>query len=147
MLRKSFLWGTVLIICLSGVSYAAGVEVAAGGWQQDLSGTLSYLAITSDDVIDLKNDINFDDENVFFGRIKIETPVFLPNFYFVAAPAELEGIGSKTVSLTFGDTTFNANAALSSKVTANQYDIGVYYGLPFVKTGTAGMLNIEFGLI
>ncbi len=146
MLRKSVLWGTVLFICLAGMSYAAGVEVAVGGWRQNLSGTMSYLASSGNDVIHLEDDINYDDEDMIFGRIKIDTPAFLPNFYFLAAPAELEGTGSRSVSLKFGDTTFNANAALRSKVKAYQYDIGIYYGLPFVKTGTAGMLNIDIGL-
>ncbi|MEJ2156359.1 MAG: TIGR04219 family outer membrane beta-barrel protein [Desulfobacteraceae bacterium] len=146
MLRKGLLWATVLIICLAGTSFAAGVEVAVGGWRQDLDGTLSYQAISSNDLIDLEEDINFDDEDAFFGRIKIETPAFIPNFYLVAAPAQLEGTGRKSVALTFGDTTFNADAALSSKVRANQYDIGIYYGLPFIKTATAGMLNLDVGV-
>ena len=145
-MRKSIIWGTALILCLAAAANAAGVEVAVGGWRQDLDGTLSYQAISSDDLIDLESDIDFNDETVIFGRIKIDTPAFLPNFHFVAAPAKLEGTGRKFVALTFGDTTFNADAALSSKVRANQYDIGIYYGLPFVKSATAGMLNLDIGV-
>ena len=35
---------------------------------------------------------------------------------------------------------------LSAKITLNQYDVGLYYGLPFIKTGTLGKLNVDLGL-
>lgn len=125
---------------------AVGLEIAIGGWQQSIGGTLGYHPLDDPDIIDLDSDLNFDDENNLFGRAKIDLPVFFPNIYLVGAPAEFEGTGSKSVAFEFGDVTFNADAQLSSKITVNQYDVGFYYGLPFAKTGSAGMLNVDVGL-
>ena len=127
-------------------AFAVGLEVAVGGWRQAASGTLGYKAVSDQDIIDLDKDLNFDDESRVTGRAKIDLPLFLPNIYLVAAPMEFEGTGSKAVSFKFGDVQFDASAALNSKVTANQYDVALYYGLPFVKTGTLGRLNIDVGL-
>lgn len=127
-------------------TYAAELEMAVGGWQQSLSGTISYQALSALDVLDIENDLQMDDENRLLGRVRIGTPAFLPNIYLIGAPAEFEGTGSKSVSVKYGDTTFNSNAQLTSKATINQYDIGLYWGLPFVKTASAGKFNIDVGL-
>lgn len=146
MLKKTSILVILVAGCLAATAHAVEVEVAGGGWQQDLSGTLSYQALSSNDLIDLEENLNFDEETAVFGRIKIETPAFVPNIYLVGAPGEMEGAGSKTVAVKFGDTTFNANTALKAKIRAVQYDIGIYYGLPFVENGTGGMLSLDLGL-
>lgn len=125
---------------------AVGLEITVGGWQQSINGKVGYQPIGDLDTIDLEEEMNFDDENRLFGRIKLELPIFFPNVYLVGAPAEFEGIGSKSIALNYGDVTFNADAQLRSKITVNQYDVGFYYGLPLVKTGSAGMLNVDIGL-
>ncbi|MGD8834139.1 MAG: TIGR04219 family outer membrane beta-barrel protein [Desulfobacteraceae bacterium] len=125
---------------------AVGLELTVGGWQQSINGELGYRPISDSDTIDLEEDLDFDDENRLFGRIKLDLPIFFPNIYLVGAPAEFDGTGSKSIALNYGDVTFNADAQLDSKITVNQYDIGFYYGLPFVKTGSAGMLNVDMGL-
>jgi len=145
MFRKLTM-GTFVLFCFVSMSHATGVEVAVGGWQQAISGSLSYQALNNTDLIDLEDNLSFDDETVIFGRVKIETPAFIPNFHLVGAPAEFEGTGSKTTALKFGNTTFNANSALSSKIRAIQYDIGIYYGLPFIKTATNGIFSVDVGL-
>jgi outer membrane protein len=146
MKKKYFMAAMIGIACLVSTAQAAGVEFAVGGWRQALTGTFSYKALDSGDVIDVENDLAIDDETKPFGRIKIETPAFVPNIYLVGAGAEFEGTGSKSVALQFGDTTFNADTALTSKIQANQYDIALYYGLPFIRTATAGKLNVDVGL-
>jgi outer membrane protein len=146
MLRKYVMAAAMVITCLVSMTHAAGVEMAVGGWWQDITGKLSYKALDTSDLIDLEEDLSFDDEAKIFGRIRIDTPAFAPNIYLVGAPAEFDGTGSKSVTLKFGDTTYNADTALTSKVRAIQYDIGLYYGLPFVRTATTGKLNIDVGL-
>ncbi|MGD9367134.1 MAG: TIGR04219 family outer membrane beta-barrel protein [Desulfobacteraceae bacterium] len=146
MFRK--LWYAILIVACITVSqpYAAGLEVAIGGWQQSLGGSLGYEALSATDILDLENDLGFDDENRMIGRINIDTPIFFPNIYLAGAPAEFEGTGSKSIAFNFGDTTYNADTVLTSKITINQYDVGLYYGLPFIKTASAGKFNIDVGL-
>ena len=146
MFHKILIIGLVVSCLAVSEPDAAGVEIALGGWQQALSGTLGYKALSSGDILDLERDLNFDDETRVTGRIKIDMPAFLPNIYLTGAPAEFEGVGGKTISFTFGDTSFNANAVLTSKLTVNQYDVALYYGLPFVKQASAGVFNIDLGI-
>ena len=94
----------------------------------------------------LDDDIDFNDETRITGRLKVEMPLVLPNVYVLAAPMEYSGSGSKALSFNFGGTTFAADADLDAKLTMNQYDFTLYYGLPFVKTGSAGKFNIDLGL-
>ncbi len=143
---RSFFIGTMICIGLVSMSHAAGVEVAVGGWRQTLSGELSYQALDSTDLIDLEENLSLDDESRIFGRIKIDTPAFVPNFHLVGAPAEFEGTGSKSVAFTFGGTTYNANTELRTKIQAVQYDIGIFWGLPFIETATAGKFGLDVGL-
>ncbi len=146
MLRRIALICVAFFITAYSDARAVGLEMAVGGWGQSISGTLSYSETQLADVIDLEKDIRFDDETKAMGRIKIDMPVFVPNIYLVAAPMEFEGTGSKSTTLNFGDVTFDASADLNSKITLNQYDVGFYYGLPFVKTGTLDKLNVDVGL-
>jgi outer membrane protein len=146
MVRRLAVICIAIVLIAFSKANAAGLEAAVGGWGQSVGGTLSYSKTNIPDEIDLDHDINFDDENRIFGRLKIELPMFFPNIYLVAAPMEFEGTGTKSGTLNFGDTTFDFSAGLTSKITLNQYDVGLYYGLPFVKTGTLDKLNIDVGL-
>ena len=143
--RLSLMSAAFLFIAFSNVQ-AAGLEAAVGGWRQSLSGTLSYSESQIADTIDLENDIHFDDESRIFGRAKIDMPLFLPNLYLMATPMEFEGNGTKSGTLQFGNDTFDFSAGLTSKITLNQYDVGLYYGLPFVRTASLGNLNVDVGL-
>jgi outer membrane protein len=146
MIRRIAFLCVVCLIAAYSDARAVGIEMAVGGWGQSMGGTLSYSDSSIPDVIDLDNDIRFDDETKAFGRVKIDMPLFIPNIYLVAAPMEFEGTGSKSTTLNFGDITFDAAADLNSKLTLNQYDVGFYYGLPFVKTATLDKLNVDVGL-
>jgi outer membrane protein len=146
MIRRVALICVALFIAAYSDARAVGLEMAVGGWSQSIGGTLSYSETNIPDVIDLDNEIRFDDETKVVGRLKIDMPLFIPNIYLVAAPMEFEGTGSKSTTLNFGDITFDAAADLRSKVTLNQYDVGFCYALPFVKTGTLDKLNVDLGL-
>lgn len=124
----------------------AAFELAAGAWLQSPDGTIGYKALSTNDLIDLDKDMKYDDETRFHGRIKAELPLFLPNIYLVAAPLTFEGTGRKDISFTFGDDTFSASTDFYSKLRLDQYDVGLYYGLPFVKTATTGVINLDIGI-
>jgi outer membrane protein len=146
MLRRIALLCVACFIAAYSNAHAVGLEVAVGGWGQSIGGTLSYSETNIPDDIDLDKDIRFDDETKLVGRAKIDMPLFLPNIYLSAAPMEFEGTGSKAATLNFGDITFDASADLNAKVTLDQYDVGFYYGLPFVSTATLNKLNVDVGL-
>ncbi len=133
------------LVC-SQNAFAVGFELALGAWKQDLSGTMAYKGLNVNDDIDIDRDLKYDDETRVYGRLKLDMPLFIPNIYLMAAPAEFDGMGKKDVNFKFGDKVFTANVDFYSKVKLGHYDIGFYYGLPFIKTLTADMFSIELGL-
>jgi outer membrane protein len=119
-----------------------GAEGAIGWGQHAPSGNIAFKG----ESIDLKNNLGFDQESGLTARLKIDMPAVIPNIYLMYQPMEFEGTGSKSTSFQFGDLTFGASAALSSKLTVNQTDIALYYGIPGLKLATAGVLDAELGL-
>lgn len=138
-----FLIFPVIAFALPGID----VEMAVGGWAQTPSGDLSYVTGVPgvDDTLDLETDLGFDDQTRIIGRVKIDLPV-VPNIYLVAAPMEFDGSKTVDTSFTFGDEIFTAGTAISSSLTLNQYDVGLYYGIPFLKTATMDKLGIDLGV-
>ena len=134
------------ILIVPTVSYSLGLEFAVGGWKQSPKGDLSYEALTDNDELDLEREANYDDETRFTGRLKIDMPLLIPNIYLMASPMEFDGTGLKTVGFKFGDDTFNADVPFYSKITLDHYDIGFYYGIPFIETISAETVNLDVGL-
>jgi len=123
-----------LMLIVPAASSALGLELAVGVWKQSPQGDMSYELVTANDELDLERDANYDDETRFTARLKIDMPLFIPNIYLMASPMEFDGTGLKTTSFKFGDDTFSANIPFYSKITLDHYDIGFYYGIPFVQT-------------
>jgi outer membrane protein len=128
------------------ITNAIGVEFAVGGWRQSPQGQVSYKAITDTDFLDLEDDLKYDDETRIFGRLKIDMPLWIPNIYLMATPMKFDGIGQKNVDFKFGDNIFQGNIEFTSEINLDNYDLALYYGLPFVETATVGMLNVEVGV-
>ncbi|RJQ78566.1 MAG: TIGR04219 family outer membrane beta-barrel protein [Desulfobacteraceae bacterium] len=147
MVKQRTIWLVVLIWVMAASSaHAVGLEAAAGGWYQDISGDASYRADDIFDFLEVDDDLNYDSETRLHGRVKIDMPLFLPNIYLMAAPSEFEGTGLKNVDFDFGDFEFAGNVPFFSKLTINQYDVALYYGLPFLRTATLNTLNIDIGI-
>lgn len=147
-MRKSFMWISALVFSLviTGQAGAVGLELAVGAWQQSLGGELGYEIDNNDDIIDLDQDLEFDDELRVTGRANIDLPLFFPNIYLMAAPMEFDGTGSKSATFKFGDIDFAADADLDITVTMNQYDVAFYWGIPLLKKATNDIFNIDLGL-
>ncbi|MDM8552496.1 TIGR04219 family outer membrane beta-barrel protein [Desulfobacterales bacterium HSG2] len=122
--------------------YAIGMEFAIGGWNQSMGGDISYR---SEDILDLKNDLKYDDEFRMTGRLKLDMPI-IPNIYLMATPMEFEGTGTKSADFKFGDTTFKGNTDFYSKLAFHHYDIALYYEIPILQLATLKKANIELGL-
>lgn len=132
----------VLLMGTAASAGAMGIEAAVGGWIHEPRGTIA----DGPDSLNLESELRYDKETRITGRVKIETPLFFPNIYLMATPMEFEGDGTKDANFTFGDVTFNANVPFTSKVTLDHYDVGLYWGVPLLKTATAGILNVDLGL-
>jgi outer membrane protein len=145
MKRLVLVFALATLVALPATVGAMGVEFALGGWNQSLSGDLSYKAVTGNDALDVERDLKYDDEFQFIGRVKLDMPLLIPNIYLMATPMSFSGTGSKTAGFKFGDVNFGG-ANFSSEVTLDHYDVGLYYGIPFVNTATAGMFNVDAGL-
>ncbi len=144
---KKRIWFWIPIICLflllfSRPSGAVGLEAAIGLSYQDFQGGLAYKG----DSLDLNNDLRFNRAAQFFGRVKIDMPLIIPNLYLMATPLHFDGTATDNLSFKFGDQTFNAGIPFSSTLKLDHYDLALYYGLPFVKQATLGLINIEAGL-
>ena len=149
MKRLMFIFSLLILMSVPAASHALpgfDLEAAVGVWRQSPSGDLMYVPDVVpgvNDTLDLEDDLGFDDETALTGRLKLEYPI-LPNIYAVAAPMEFEGEGLK--AFRFGDVSIDLTDPFDSRLTLNQYDLALYYGLPLLETGTLDKLNIDIGL-
>jgi outer membrane protein len=132
----------VLVFITPKIVSAAGYEIAVGIWNQEPSGNISDKG----ESLGLKDELKYGTELRFSGRIKVETPSVLPNLYLMASPMKFEGKGSKDITFTFNNKTFTGGVPFSSTLRFGQYDLALYYGLPFIKKGTGGKFNVDIGI-
>jgi outer membrane protein len=145
-MKKRVLWLAVLFWIMAAASaHAFGVEVAVGGWRHDPGGEVGYKAAGPGDLLNVENELGYGRETRVLGRAKIDMPLFLPNIYLMAAPSEFEAEGAKAIPFRFGDQIFSPGN-FYSKLKFDQYDIALYYGLPFLRTATGNILNIDIGI-
>lgn len=148
-MRKSLRFTILFFVFAVGVPstvHAFGLEAAVGGWNQSPQGKISFRPQVADDIIDFENDLKYDAETRFSGRVKLDMPLIIPNVYLMATPMEFDGTGLKTVDFNFGDFQFQQNIDFFSKITLDHYDLALYYGIPFLETVTLGMLNVDVGI-
>jgi len=146
MKKMCWIVSLLILIALPVSSHAIGVEFAVGGWYQDPGGDISYKGLTANDTISIENDLMYDSKFRFTGRVKIDMPLIIPNVYIMATPMSFDGTGTKTIDFNFGDINFSRDVEYYSKVNLNHYDIGLYYGLPFLGLATLKTLNVDVGL-
>lgn len=132
----------VFILFVPMSASAMGIEAAVGIWNQKPSGDIGSMG----DSLSVENDLKYGSQNKVFGRIKVDMPLVIPNIYLMATPVRFDGDGVKSSSFKFGDNVFAGNVPFSSSLKMDHYDIALYYGLPFLKTATFGMFNLEVGL-
>ncbi len=146
-MKKIFiLSGLIFLLIIPTTALAWGVEIAGGAWYQSPSGNMSFDKTTNVDDLDLEDDLNYDDKWQPSGRLKIDMPLLFPNIYIMATPLKRDESGSKDVSFKFGGETFSGGVDFDSKLKMNHLDVALFYGLPFIKTATLDVLNIDLGL-
>ena len=146
MKKFILLIGFVFMLSMATTSYGFGIEIAGGAWNQSPSGEMSLDPSTTDDDLDLEDNLNYDDKWQPFGRLIIGLPSLLPNIYLMYTPMKWDETGSKNVSFKFGDEIFDADIPFDSELKLNHFDVGLFYGLPFLKTASKDVLNIDLGL-
>jgi outer membrane protein len=126
--------------------FAWSLELAATGWRQNPSGNLTFGDGHSSDDLDLREDLDYGVQNRVGGRLKVGLPLLLPNLYLVAMPSKFEGTGQKETDFRFGNRRFEGNVDFHSELKLDQYDVALFYGLPFLKTATRGTFGAEIGV-
>jgi outer membrane protein len=130
--------------CLLPSSASAfGLDAAVGGWRQSPEGDIGYKAFDpTRDLLDIENDLHYEDQTRVTGRLNIDMPLFIPNLYVMATPMEFEGNGDKTFK--FGNAI--VTGPFQSKTTLDHLDVALYYGIPLLETATLDSLNIDIGI-
>ncbi len=107
----------------------AGIDAGYALWQQSVSGSGTFDDGTGTaTTIDLKNDLQLQDERNGFFWITIEHPVpLLPNVRLYNMDFATQGRGTLTRSITFNGTTFTATATLDSVYDVTQSGGVLYY--------------------
>lgn len=138
--------GVLLLVLMPFPAMATGIELAVGAWNATPSGDVSYKGSAPQDTLSIKDNLKYKDDYNVFGRVRIETPLVLPNVYLMATPLKFKETGSKTTSFNFGNTTIAANTPFTSEIKLDHYDVGLFYGIPLLKTATGGILNVDLGV-
>ena len=146
MKKIVLLFCLMFILSIPTTSFALGLEIAGGAWYQKPSGFMSFDKSTREDDLDLEDDLNYDDKWKGFGRLIVDTPLFFPNIYLMYTPMKWDEPGSKGVNFNFGGEEFQADVDFDSELKLNHFDVTLFWGLPFVNTATADVLNIDLGL-
>ena len=146
MKKIVLLFCLMFILSIQTTSFAMGLEIAGGAWYQKPSGFMSFDKSTREDDLDLEDDLNYDDKWKGFGRLIVDTPLFFPNIYLMYTPMKWDEPGSKGVNFNFGGEEFQADVDFDSELKLNHFDVALFWGLPFVNTATADVLNIDLGL-
>jgi outer membrane protein len=149
-MKKLTLLGLGSILLLAGSSKAGPLvdfEVSIGAIQQKPRGYVSYEAESDNDRIDVKNDARLGDRTKPRAKLKLEHPIpVIPNIKLAYMPMKFDGSGVLTRDINWGGRTYQANADFNLSVKLDRVDTALYYNFPFIKTATAGNLDVEFGL-
>jgi|GEM_PF-493953 len=123
------------------------VSVFAGGVEQNPSGVVSYEAHGSQDYLDLKNDAHFSQKTQAIVGVKITNSIpFVPNLKLDYMPMKFSGNGTLDRPITFGGTTYNAQANFNLNAKMNRFDILAYYHVPFITKATKNIVKVKAGL-
>jgi len=146
-MKKLMLLTGILSACALSQALPFKVSVFAGGVEQDPSGVVSYKARGSQDYLDLKNDAHFSQKTQQYIGLRITNSLpILPNLKLDYMPMKFSGSGTLNRQITFGGTTYNANANFNLNAKMNRFDVLAYYHLPFISTATKDMLKVRLGL-
>ncbi len=144
---KVWISGFFLALALAPCAASAmGIELSVGVWNQKPNGDISYKAQTGLDNLSIRDNLKYSDDTKIFGRVKIDTPLLFPSVYLMATPMEFKNTGSKGTIFHFGNATIAANTPFTSELKLDHYDVGLFYGIPLLKTATVGILNVDLGL-
>ena len=115
-------------------------------WKQPPPAESAFDPLSPASVRASEDNHEFDEDTRNFGQYIVDMSQYLPNIYVMATPIKYEGTNINNMRLDFGDESAKDDVALNSNVTLNDLDIGLYYGIPYVKTVSHDRLNVDLGI-
>ncbi len=151
---KKILSATVVMILVSATSsYAITIEGGAGGWRENPTGWVEYkkdnisgTGVSATTHVDVEDDLHFSSKTRAEGWFAIKEIPILPDIKVQYTRMRFTGSGKPSVDFTFGDITVGAKDEVNAKLRANQVDVTLTYGVPFVKTLTAKKVSLNWGV-
>lgn len=122
------------------------LDLTARGWPLSPGGVFADESTSPSSAFNIEKELKYDKETRLDGRMVLEFPRFFPNLYVMATPIEIEGAENNNIRFNIGDKIFTAESDGDSQITLNELDLSLYYDIPFVRTISADMLNIDLGL-
>ncbi|TCK06535.1 TIGR04219 family outer membrane beta-barrel protein [Phorcysia thermohydrogeniphila] len=147
-MKKLILAATTLLATTTSAT-AITISAGIGGWNQNPSGWIEYREnglITTETHVDVESDLHISDKTKASGWFLIEGIPILPDIRVQYTPMKFSGRGIVSKEFSFGNITVRANDLVESELEANQIDVTLYYGVPFLGTLTAGKLNLNAGI-
>ena len=150
---KKLLSAVAVLLVSTSASYAITIEGGAGGWKENPTGWIEYkkdnvsgTGVSATTHVDLKSDLHFSSKTRPEGWFAIKGIPILPDVKVQYTKMKFTGSGTPSVNFTFGDITVNATDKVDAEFRANQVDITLTYGVPFVKALTAGKIDLNWGV-
>ena len=146
---KKLILAAVTLLVTAGTASAITISAGVGGWNEDPSGWVEYKEnniVSTNTHVDVESDLHISDKTKTSGWFSIEGIPLLPDIRVQYTPMKFSGRGVVEKSFTFGGLTVNAKDIVESELEANQVDVTLYYGVPFIGTITAGKLDLNAGI-
>lgn len=115
-------------------------------WKQPPTAELAFDPLSPASVWALEDNRDFDEDTRFLSQFIVDMSQYLPNICVLATTIKYEGTNFNNMRLDFGDESVKDDVALNSKVTLNDLDIALYYGIPFIKDVSHDRLNVDLGI-
>ncbi len=132
---------SLLISEASAIAGLVDIEVGAGLWSSQMSGTLGDKTTS----FDFEKDLGLDktSNTYYYARFDHFVPL-LPNLRYEKQAFSTSGKGNKAG--TIPGTAISLGANTNTDITLDQQDLTFYWGIPGLGVLTGGILDIEFGV-
>lgn len=148
----SFLATASILTSSATAGMVIDIQAGVGVWQPELTGHVAYGTDNIRTKLELDDNLKIEDTNSNFNNnyVYIDIDHFipiLPNLRLERLNYSTKGDATLTNSANFGDISFSNGNAVTTEVDMVQNDVILYWGIPGLNTLSAGILDVDFGLM
>lgn len=154
--RKQIFFTSVLASMLLVPTLQAGmvidVQVGGGIWKPELSGNMQYGTGFANKKFDFNKigvedaETNLSSNNYLYLDVDHFLPL-IPNIRIERLRYAITGDATITEEASFGDIVFSKDQTSKTDLQLTQNDIILYWGIPGLNTISAGILDVDFGIM